>query len=72
MRYSALYQRLRPNLAHVWSRMMTLGPTPEFLLLGDDLHELPAEWRAQVVRRERIWPVAAPPDSETEESSKGK
>jgi len=59
MRYGALYQRLRPHLAHVWARMMTLGPTPEFLLLGDDPRALPAEWRAQLIRRERIWPPDA-------------
>lgn len=68
MRYGALYQRLRPNLAHLWARMMTLGPTPEFVLLGEDLHALPSEWRAQITRRERIWPLDALPDGEAAQS----
>ncbi|HEY7849815.1 MAG TPA: hypothetical protein VIC27_07095, partial [Ktedonobacterales bacterium] len=63
LRYAALYQRLRPELAHLWARMMTLGPTPEFLLLSDSLQALPAEWRAQITRRERIWPLEATDDS---------
>ncbi|HEX5570740.1 MAG TPA: hypothetical protein VFX31_05090 [Ktedonobacterales bacterium] len=57
LRYSALYQRLRPQLAHLWTRMMVLGPSPEFLLLGDDLAALPPEWRPQLTHRERLWPL---------------
>lgn len=69
MRYSALYQRLGPNLARVWARMMVLGPTPEFLLVGDDIHALPLEWRAQITRRERIWPLEATLDRATAQSA---
>lgn len=68
MRYGALYQRLGPRLDHLWTRMMVLGPSPEFLLLGDDSHALPPEWRAQVTRRERIWPLSAAPDGDVVES----
>ena len=68
MRYSALYQRLGSRLDHLWTRMMVLGPSPEFLLLGDDIHTLPPEWRAQATRRERIWPLSASPNGAVSES----
>lgn len=69
MRYGALYQRLGPNIARVWSRMMVLGPTPEFLLVGDDIHALPLEWKAQITRRERIWPLDESFDDEAQRSA---
>ncbi len=72
MRYSTLYSRLGPQLEGVWTRMMVLGPTPEFVLLGDDLHALPSEWRAQVTRRERIWPLNRATDSEQVDVIRGK
>lgn len=68
MRYSALYQRLGPRLDHLWTRMMVLGPSPEFLLLGDDLHAIPLEWRAQITRHERLWPLTVAPDGVAVES----
>ncbi len=68
VRYSALYQRLGSNLGHLWSRMMVLGPTPEFLLLGDDIHALPLDWRAQITRRERVWPPNGEADGDAGES----
>lgn len=57
LRYGALYQRLRPQLGRLWTRMMVLGPSPEFLLLGDSASGLPPEWRAQITHRERLWPL---------------
>jgi hypothetical protein len=68
MRYSALYQQLGPRLDHLWTRMMVLGPSPEFLLLGDDIHALPPEWRAQTTHRERVWPPEAAPSAVAMES----
>lgn len=56
VRYSALLSQLTPHMAGIWTRMMVLGPAPEFVLLGSDTHALPIEWRAQITRRERIWP----------------
>jgi len=70
MRYSTLYQRLGPRLDHLWMRMMVLGPSPEFLLLGDDISTLPPEWRAHVTRRQRIWPLTSTADSDVSESIK--
>jgi hypothetical protein len=70
IRYSALYQRLRPRLSHLWTRMMVLGPSPEFLLLGDSLQSLPPEWRAQITHRERLWPLEAAPDDAAEQSTR--
>lgn len=60
MRYSAVYGQLRPNLSHVWTRMLTLGPSPEFMLLEDSAQVLPPEWRVQMTRRELIWPATPP------------
>lgn len=68
MSYSALYQRLGPHLPRLWQRMMVLGPSPEFLLLDDDPQALPAEWRAQTTRRERVWPLDTAPDGDVVES----
>ena len=36
MRYAALYQRIGPDLPHLWTRMMTLGPAPELCLMTDE------------------------------------
>lgn len=63
MRYSALYQRLRPRLSHLWTRMMVLGPSPEFMLLGDNIQAIPPEWRPQITYRERLWPLDTADDS---------
>ena len=57
MRYSALYQRMGEDLPRLWTRMMVLGPSPEFCLMTDDPQALASEWRAQMTRRARIWPV---------------
>jgi hypothetical protein len=38
----------------LWRRMMTLGPTPEFCLLGDVLIELPSTWQPITVHRSAI------------------
>ncbi len=72
IRYGALYQQLGPRLAHLWTRMLTLGPAPEFLLLGDDIHALPLEWRAQITRRERVWTPDSASDDEAADTTKGK
>ena len=56
MRYSALYQRMGADLPRLWTRMMVLGPSPEFCLMTDDPNTLGAEWRAQMTRRTPIWP----------------
>ena len=69
MRYGALYQRLRPRLAHLWTRMMVLGPSPEFLLLGDTIQGIPPEWRPQITYRERLWPLDTADDSAWEQST---
>lgn len=66
MRYGELYQRLAPRLPRLWQRMMTLGPSPEFLLLDANLAALPTDWRPLVTRRESVWP----PEEEIEETSK--
>lgn len=69
MRYGALYQRLRPRLSHLWTRMMVLGPSPEFLLLGDSVQGIPPEWRPQITYRERLWPLDTTEDSAWERST---
>ncbi|HET9111411.1 MAG TPA: hypothetical protein VFN78_11340 [Ktedonobacterales bacterium] len=69
MRYGALYQRLRPRLSHLWTRMMVLGPSPEFLLLGDSVQGIPPEWRPQITYRERLWPLDTTEDSVWERST---
>ena len=57
MRYAALYQRIGPDLPHLWTRMMTLGPAPELCLMTDDPHTLEPDWRPHLTRRERVWPL---------------
>ena len=69
MRYGALYQRLRPRLSHLWTRMMVLGPSPEFLLLGNSVQGIPPEWRPQITYRERLWPLDTTEDSAWERST---
>lgn len=61
MSYGALYQQLDPHLSRLWQRMMVLGPSPEFLLLGADPAALPAAWRALRVPRERVGPPEETP-----------
>jgi hypothetical protein len=38
----------------LWRRMMVLGPPPEFTLIAPSKVELPAEMKAEVLRREPI------------------
>lgn len=59
MRYATLYQRMGPDLPHLWTRMMTLGPTPEMCLTTDDPHSLAPEWRAHMTRRAQVWPLGS-------------
>ncbi len=70
MRYATLYQWMGSDLPGLWTRMMTLGPAPEFCLMTDNPHAAPLGWRAQLTRRERIWPLeeSAKGTSEVEES----
>jgi hypothetical protein len=59
MSYDELYASLdridRLDAGSLWRRMMVLGPTAEFCLVGDELPELPPEWSPSVVHRELIW-----------------
>jgi hypothetical protein len=56
--YADHYERLRPYSGapgvSLWRRMMVLGPPPEFCLLARAEIELPAEYRAEVLRRDPI------------------
>lgn len=60
MTYDALYSSLdtvetvTPD--GLWLRMLVLGPTPEFCLLGDQAPALPSKWGSIVVRRSPLWP----------------
>ncbi len=62
MRYGAIYQRMGPDLPRLWTRMMALGPAPEFCLTTDNPHALEPDWHAQLTRRERIWPQSGDAD----------
>ncbi|MBV9281287.1 MAG: hypothetical protein JOZ41_14500 [Chloroflexi bacterium] len=57
--YAQLYQALDeyppPGPTQLWQRMLTLGPTPEFCLIGDE-PRLPRGWPPIVLRRSPIWP----------------
>jgi hypothetical protein len=58
MSYDALDREIEalPGAAEseLWRRMMTLGPTPEFCLLGDDLPALSVAWAPIEVRRSAL------------------
>jgi hypothetical protein len=58
MSYDRLYREVAAFAAlgngEIWRRMMTLGPTPEFCLLGDTLPELPLAWQPITVQRSAI------------------
>ena len=56
--YPELYERLRPwtdrTEISLWRRMMVLGPAPEFCLVASSEHQLPAEMRPEILRREPV------------------
>ncbi|HEV3310577.1 MAG TPA: hypothetical protein VG815_08680, partial [Chloroflexota bacterium] len=58
MSYDAMYARLESSGPEVqdrlWQRMMTLGPTPEFCLLGGGPDFLPYGWTNTMVVRRRV------------------
>lgn len=55
--YDGLYRYLDeqdPSIAgRLWQRFLTLGPTPEFCLVGNEGIDLPAEYAPLVVSRHR-------------------
>jgi hypothetical protein len=57
--YQAVYSALDTLEAGagtgLWSRMFTLGPTPEFCLLRNRAISLPDYWRAIAVHRTVVW-----------------
>ena len=59
MSYAALRSALRPLLEQargaLWSRRMTLGPTPEFCLHSMTPVELPSGFQAQRLALEPVW-----------------
>lgn len=58
MSYPELYARLKPwtdrSEVSLWRRMMVLGPAPEFCLVAPSEHQLPADMRPEIVRREPV------------------
>jgi hypothetical protein len=56
--YGDLYAQLKPWTSvpgvSLWRRMMVLGPPPEFSIVTPSKLELPADLRAEVLRREPI------------------
>jgi hypothetical protein len=56
--YRDLYARLKPWSekagVSLWSRMMVLGPAPEFCFLSSQELDLPAEMKPEVLRREHV------------------
>lgn len=56
--YPELYERLKPwtdrTEVSLWRRMMVLGPAPEFCLVAPAEHQLPAEMRPEILRREPV------------------
>jgi hypothetical protein len=57
--YDQLYETLADGPLQVptqlWQRILTLGPTPEFCLIGDE-PRLPHGWPSIVLRRSPFWP----------------
>lgn len=53
----ALGPLLRPGTSALWSRRMTLGPTPEFCLQSMLPLELPPGFTAQRLGLEPVWPL---------------
>jgi hypothetical protein len=58
MSYGELYERLKSwtdrSEVSLWTRMMVLGPPPEFCLLTPSVFQLPVEMSPETVRREPI------------------
>jgi hypothetical protein len=58
MSYADLYELMQPFTGRpdtsLWRRMMVLGPPPEFCLASPSEHELPREFRPEVLRREPV------------------
>ncbi|HEX6506668.1 MAG TPA: hypothetical protein VF221_03460 [Chloroflexota bacterium] len=58
MSYATLFEHLDavdPDLSlRLWQRFLTLGPTTEFCLLGDEIPTLPDAWHTSVVRRQPV------------------
>ena|SRR5579872_5931350 len=56
--YQALRSRLEANqpgiTRQLWQRQMTLGPTPEFCLLGRGAEALPYGWNGQLIVRRAL------------------
>ena len=51
--YTYLDEHDPPVAGGLWQRFLTLGPTPEFCLVGNELVQLPAEYAPIVVPRDR-------------------
>ena len=62
MTYGALDEDLAARMqgvrSELWSRRMTLGPTPEMCVLATTAVELPAAYQAFSVAMEPVWPGA--------------
>ena len=56
--YQAMLSRLEANEPGIdnrlWQRMMTLGPTPEFCLVGRGRDVLPYDWEGQLSVKRRL------------------
>lgn len=63
MPYADFYTQVGEAQSRLWRRMMVLGPTPEFCLIGapGDDPAIPSGWHPLAVRREPIWPRPAHP-----------
>lgn len=56
MSYGDLFAQAPGPAETLWMRMLVLGPTPEFCLLGTEETELPEGWDVVTVRRRAVWP----------------
>jgi hypothetical protein len=57
LRYADLHRMLSPHLSRLWTRMMVLGPTPEFCLLESEGFTVPGGADYHVVHRKQVWPA---------------
>jgi hypothetical protein len=56
MSYGDLFSRMDAGPGRLWSRMLVLGPTPEFCLLEAESQPVPEEYGPLAVAREAVWP----------------
>jgi hypothetical protein len=56
MGYGELFSNVDAEPGRLWSRMLVLGPTPEFCLLEPAERTLPEKYRPTLVERAPLWP----------------